>query len=618
MVRDLVVQGVVSNEKSYSVLGCRSGGPHVPTCTSRSLFHRDRAPGGSSPAGSLDFSGGGGQFSYVNVPDFDMTVFGDVDRLDGEAYTMSLWLSPDNIPGESFFLGQTNQGIHQGLRDDGKLHQAHWGNDYSAATQVPFGEDPSDADNWVHATFTYDPEGPDSAIYYNGELDGEAFDKEPPNGDGNLIIGSRNGTGGPAFDGQIDDVAIWTSVLPEDDIAALAMGASPLSVSAAPMGYWNFDSVEEVEPGVLQVSDLSGNNYTGSYFEPVPPPPPIARLEGTIFVGNVLSDGAIIDLDRETLYEALEEGDWDAEEDGIEAMLLDDESPANCPFNENPTFINDLDEVPQFPNGGGDNFATLALGQFSINDGDATADETLTISVHVDSDDGGSFRVIGQSFQDVMNGTLEDFDGDDAIVNDANTCNTNFTGVIELTEGVIYDFETIHREAGGNAGVQVLMALGDQIEDPNANLWNLLQVQDDVGVVGDYNGNGLLDAGDLDLHASVGIANQDLAYDANSDGVVDVADRVVWTNDLKNTWMGDSDLNGVFDSSDFVLVFGEGKYETGDAATWGQGDWDGDMCSIPVTLSQPSVTVDTRWASEPVVRIPSRQSCPNPPAWCWP
>ena len=98
-----------------------------------------------------------------------------------------------------------------------------------------------------------------------------------------------------------------------------------------------------------------------------------------------------------------------------------------------------------------------------------------------------------------------------------------------------------------------------------------------VETPGDYNNNGQLDAGDLDLHASEGIANQDLAYDANNDGVVDVEDRVVWTNDLKNTWMGDADLNGVFDSSDFVIVFGEGKYETGGAATWGQGDWNGDQ-----------------------------------------
>ena len=98
-----------------------------------------------------------------------------------------------------------------------------------------------------------------------------------------------------------------------------------------------------------------------------------------------------------------------------------------------------------------------------------------------------------------------------------------------------------------------------------------------AALAGDYNGNGQLDAGDLDLHASIGIANQDLAYDANGDGIVDVADRVVWTNDLKNTWMGDADLNGVFDSSDFVIVFGAGKFETQAAATWEEGDWNGDM-----------------------------------------
>ncbi len=35
---------------------------------------------------------------------------------------------------------------------------------------------------------------------------------------------------------------------------------------------------------------------------------------------------------------------------------------------------------------------------------------------------------------------------------------------------------------------------------------------------GDYNGNGLLDAEDLDLNASVGIASQDLSDDLNEDG----------------------------------------------------------------------------------------------------
>ena len=41
--------------------------------------------------------------------------------------------------------------------------------------------------------------------------------------------------------------------------------------------------------------------------------------------------------------------------------------------------------------------------------------------------------------------------------------------------------------------------------------------------------------------------------------------------------MGDVDLNGVFDSSDFVAAFVAGKYETDDQATWGEGDWNGDL-----------------------------------------
>ena len=41
--------------------------------------------------------------------------------------------------------------------------------------------------------------------------------------------------------------------------------------------------------------------------------------------------------------------------------------------------------------------------------------------------------------------------------------------------------------------------------------------------------------------------------------------------------MGDSDLNGLFNSADFVLAFQAGKYEVVRAnATWVQGDWDGD------------------------------------------
>ncbi len=96
------------------------------------------------------------------------------------------------------------------------------------------------------------------------------------------------------------------------------------------------------------------------------------------------------------------------------------------------------------------------------------------------------------------------------------------------------------------------------------------------GVAGDYSGNGVLDAADLDLQATA-IGNNGPAgtYDLTGDGSVNYDDRLAWINTLKKTWIGDADLDGQFNSSDFVTVFQAGKFETGQAAGWAEGDWDG-------------------------------------------
>jgi hypothetical protein len=100
----------------------------------------------------------------------------------------------------------------------------------------------------------------------------------------------------------------------------------------------------------------------------------------------------------------------------------------------------------------------------------------------------------------------------------------------------------------------------------------------DTGLVGDYNGNGSLDSGDLDLQA-VEIANgtNNPAFDLNDDRLVNYGDRLVWTHDLKNVYIGDANLDGQFNTADFVLVLGAGKYETQDVALWAEGDWNGDQ-----------------------------------------
>ncbi len=96
------------------------------------------------------------------------------------------------------------------------------------------------------------------------------------------------------------------------------------------------------------------------------------------------------------------------------------------------------------------------------------------------------------------------------------------------------------------------------------------------GLAGDYSGNGLLDAADLDLQATA-IGNNGPAgtFDLTGDGAVNYDDRLAWINTLKKTWIGDADLDGQFNSGDFVTVFQAGKFETGGAATWAEGDWDG-------------------------------------------
>ena len=97
-------------------------------------------------------------------------------------------------------------------------------------------------------------------------------------------------------------------------------------------------------------------------------------------------------------------------------------------------------------------------------------------------------------------------------------------------------------------------------------------------LLGDYDGSGVLDVADLDLQAVAIAGGQDPPeFDLTGDGLVNGDDRISWLHDLKVTWVGDADLNGLFDSGDFVAVFVEGLYETGEAAGWAQGDWNADL-----------------------------------------
>ena len=94
---------------------------------------------------------------------------------------------------------------------------------------------------------------------------------------------------------------------------------------------------------------------------------------------------------------------------------------------------------------------------------------------------------------------------------------------------------------------------------------------------GDYDGDASLTVDDIDmLSAELRVETPRFWYDLNEDRVTNQDDHTAWVKEFKNTWFGDADLDGEFNSSDMVQVFAAGKYETGEAAGWAEGDWNGD------------------------------------------
>lgn len=97
--------------------------------------------------------------------------------------------------------------------------------------------------------------------------------------------------------------------------------------------------------------------------------------------------------------------------------------------------------------------------------------------------------------------------------------------------------------------------------------------------LGDYDGDGILTAADMDsLSAQLRPGTKLPIYDLDLSGVVDEVDREYWVTDLAHIAFGDVDFNGRFDSNDLVIVFQQGQYEDYAAynSGWAQGDWNGD------------------------------------------
>jgi hypothetical protein len=97
------------------------------------------------------------------------------------------------------------------------------------------------------------------------------------------------------------------------------------------------------------------------------------------------------------------------------------------------------------------------------------------------------------------------------------------------------------------------------------------------GLAGDFNADGTLTTADIDdLTGQSAAGTHPAAYDLNGDALVNSGDIGVWIKDYFNSWVGDADLNGQFNSTDLVAVLASGSYEANIDSVWSTGDFNGD------------------------------------------
>lgn len=101
--------------------------------------------------------------------------------------------------------------------------------------------------------------------------------------------------------------------------------------------------------------------------------------------------------------------------------------------------------------------------------------------------------------------------------------------------------------------------------------------------VGDLDANGTLEAIDIDWLSDRIRGEEppvwwlpDPMFDLNQDSVIDSQDHHAWVKERKQTWVGDTNLDGEFDTADIVAILTAGKYETKIRCGWAEGDWNGD------------------------------------------
>jgi hypothetical protein len=149
--------------------------------------------------------------------------------------------------------------------------------------------------------------------------------------------------------------------------------------------------------------------------------------------------------------------------------------------------------------------------------------------------------------------------------------------VAEADVGTVLSYEISTREPYGAIDGLLFSTSTTLLEDYTQEQIDEFFLNRSVGVPGDVNADGVVDAADIDAMATAVINNEtDSQYDLDGNGTVSDADRLYLIGTVLNTYLGDANLDLEFSSSDLVTVLASGTYEADVASGWATGDFNGD------------------------------------------
>ena len=168
------------------------------------------------------------------------------------AFSFAAWVWLDDY-GNSYPLMATlktngSTGYDIGFSNQAGAYEGIWFGSQSTFTGFRTTGGTPSLNAWHHVVITYNGNGPTTAGNYTAYLDGSSQSITTNSGhgarDNTTNIGGGLGSGSPTleWDGKIDDVRIYSSVLSSGDVATMyASGAGSQEEVGIPVSWWKFD-----------------------------------------------------------------------------------------------------------------------------------------------------------------------------------------------------------------------------------------------------------------------------------------------------------------------------------------------------------------------------------------